>query len=62
MYNVYMKHRLNYYVTDRQYHQLQKLKIFTDISMSQHIRLALDLYLKRVFKQLKIKNGEVSDG
>lgn len=47
MYNACMK-RLNYYVTDEQYRQLQTLKEFTGLSAAEHVRRALDQYIKEL--------------
>lgn len=61
MYNICMSKRLNYYVTDKQYEQLQTIKKATGLSVSEHVRRALDQYIKVVFKELKLKE-EREDG
>lgn len=37
--------RLNLYITDEQHRQLNRLKEITEISISEHIRRALERYL-----------------
>ena len=38
--------RVNYYLTEKQLEKLQKLSKDTDLSVSEHIRRAIDLYLQ----------------
>lgn len=47
--------RLNFYVSDKQYRQLQAVKKATGLTVSEHVRRALDQYLTMVFKELGLK-------
>jgi hypothetical protein len=57
MYNLSMK-RLNLLITDEQSKRLKELKKITEISISEHIRRALERYLA-TFSEMKKedKNG-----
>lgn len=45
MYNVRMK-KVNYYLSVKQIEALKELALQTGISISEHIRRAIDIYLK----------------
>jgi predicted DNA-binding protein len=46
MINKLNKHKVTFYLTEKQYDELKKLSQQTDMSQGYHIRIAVDRYLK----------------
>lgn len=48
--------RVNIYLSDKQYHNLQLVAKITDVKVAEHVRRAIDNYLTTLKRRLKNAN------
>ena len=53
MYNIHIMKRINIYISDRQNEDLRQIALDTDVKFAEHVRRALDVYIKRVKREKK---------
>ena len=53
VYNIHIMKRINIYISDRQNEDLRQIALDTDVKFAEHVRRALDAYIKRVKREKK---------
>jgi len=53
VYNIHIMKRINIYISDRQDEDLRQIALDTDVKFSEHVRRALDAYIKRMKREKK---------
>ena len=53
MYNIHAMKRINIYISDYQDADLRQIALETDVKFAEHVRRALDDYIKKVKREKK---------
>ena len=53
VYNIHIMKRISIYISDRQDEDLRQIALDTDVKFAEHVRRALDAYIKRVQREKK---------